>query len=876
MRVFAAWRRRTKRDEELAKELCFHLDEHVQDLIAAGVPPDEARRQARLALGGVDQITERVRDGRPRAWLDHLLHDLRDARRSLRRTPGVTAAVVALITLVIAGNTTVFSMLHAVLTKPAPGVQARNLVTIDLMLKDRPYNGGNSYPNYLDYAAQSTTVRPLLVDAFQHFTFTTEDGSYAVNGSAVSTNYFETLEVRPALGRGFTADDDRGGAAGLVAVVSDRLWQRRLHGAPDVIGRAVTVNGHAAMIIGVAPPDFSGGFIGEDSVWIPLLAYARVRSSERELNDRSNRAMGIYGQLAPGASLAQARTEFAAISRRLQGAYPESDRDLVGVPIAYSVIPPGSLLHREGPHFLAVFSVVTLLTVAIVCANVANLMLARSAARQRELALRQSLGASRGRIVRMLVAEGVLVSLVACGVAWLSALAVCKILVHLLPPDPSSGATFNVDFTPDWRVTVYAMALAMLGTVAFTLAPAVRAWRQDVLPWLKAGEHGVVQGRSKLSATLVVLQLAFSVLLLISAGLGYRSLSLVNSLSLGFNPDHLLLVSVNTSGSAATPETNRVLLDKLRDRAHAVPGVASVSFTRWPSGWGGEPVRLRATDQPVRVERNDVGPDYLKVLGLAPLAGREFEPRDGSRTTSGAVVNQHLATLLWPAQSAIGQTLLAGSDAQPVEVIGVAPDAFFTGFRREPHPNFIFELEHGAPGPVTFYIRYAGDLGAAVSSIGRAFREVDANVPLVAVRTMERELDAARWPVLTIITLLTTFAAGSLSIAVIGQYAVVAFGMRRRTRDLGVRMALGASSRDILGDVVGEGMRMTAVGLAIGFALSLAAGAALKSVLYGISPTDARTYAGVFGLLAAASLLACYLPARRATRIDPIQALRQE
>jgi macrolide transport system ATP-binding/permease protein len=875
-----SWLRRRRLDRELEKELRFHLDEHARQLIAQGVAAHDAHRRARLDLGGFEQVTERVREGRPDAAVDQLLHDLRDALRSLARTPGLTAAVITLIALVIGGNTTVFSIVHGILTKPAPGVPTRDLVTLDLMVNGRPFNGGNSYPNYLDYAAQSTTVRPLLVDRYERFTLTVADGSYSLRGDAVSGNYFDTLGVRPIAGRTFTGEDERAQASALPAVISERVWRRQFASAPDVVGQAMALNGIPSVIVGVAPPRFAGVVLGTSSdIWVPLIPYARAHRTERELIDRADIGMGIFGRLAPGIPLARARAEFAAISRRLETAYPATNKERVAMPIAYSAIATGSLLSRQGSYMLAIFSVITLLTVLIVCANVANLMLARAAARQRELALRQSLGASRTRIVRMLLVEGIVVSLIAWVAALGCAFGVARLLARLLPPDPSSGTTLNADFTPDLKVAAYAMALALLGTVAFTLLPAVRAWQQEVLPWLKAGEHGVVQGRSRIASVLVVMQLAFSVLLVTSAGLAYRSLSAMSRLDLGYRTDHLLLAAVNTAGSAATPDAHRVLLEQLQERMRAIPGVTSVSHARWMYSGRGQQVHRPGGSMPVHADQNYVGPGYLEVLGMAPLAGGEFTRRDVRRANPGAIINRHLAEALWPGESAVGQTMIVGQDQQVVEIVGVMPNALFSGYRRDASLNFVLRSglqEPGAPGETTFYLKYSGSLDPVAPALVRAVREVDANVPVVAVRTMERQLESDRWPAMAIITLLTVFAVGSLTVAVIGQYAVIAFSIRRRTRDFGVRMALGASSRHILSDVLGEGLRMTVAGLLGGFGLSLVAGAALGGLLYGISPTDARTYAAVFTLLAAASLAASYLPARRATRIDPMQALRQE
>ena len=377
MRWFRTWFRRNRLDRDLARELDTHLDLHVHHLMAGGVSPAEARRRARLELGGVDQVAERVRDVRAGAGLDSAMHDVRDAFRGLRRTPGVTLTAIALIALVIGGNTTIYSMVHAVLTKPAPGVRGGGLVTLELRIKGRPAGPAHSYSDYVEYASQSQTVAPLLASLFQRFTVTVEGASHALNGLEISSNYFDTLGVKVVRGRAFTEEENRLDPSGLAAVVSDAFWQNHLRGAANVVGRSIIVNGHPTTIVGVAPPGFQGAWLTDRTdVWVPLLAYSRIHG-----RPRAGRTIGsgpiINGRLAPGVSLSQARAEIATISARLQAAHPETNRDKsVGV-VPYSMTAGGdSIVSTRGPQFLAVFSLVTALTLMIVCANVANLMLA--------------------------------------------------------------------------------------------------------------------------------------------------------------------------------------------------------------------------------------------------------------------------------------------------------------------------------------------------------------------------------------------------------------------------------------------------------------------------------------------------------------------
>jgi predicted permease len=530
---------------------------------------------------------------------------------------------------------------------------------------------------------------------------------------------------------------------------------------------------------------------------------------------------------------------------------------------------------------LAIFSVVTVLTIAIVCANVANLLIARAVVRQREMALRQSLGASRARIVRGLLAEGLVLAVVAWIVACLFAWIVSRMVVRLLMPVAQSEILMP-DLTPDWTVVGYALVLALLCTIAVTLGPALRTWRQQLLPFLKVGEQSVVQARSTLSRGLVVLQLAFSVLLLTTAGLAQRSLSLQDSADVGFNTRNLLLATVNTSASADDAKGNRALVEALRERLERLPGVERASYlpggrglSNWPF-----PVRRNRPAQPVTAVENRVASGFFSTLGVPFIAGQDFRP-DETRTRPAVIVTHQVAEALWPGESAVGKVLVAGPDARAVEaeVVGVVRDAFFAGRSSDTRPRYVFFAaaeRPGPPGETTFYIRHSGSQAALGPAVAKAFRELDARVAMANLRSLESQIAFDAAPLWMLATLLTLFAGGSLLIAAIGQYAVVAFDGRRRSREFGVRIALGASSRQLVSSVISESFRLTALGLLIGFALSVAVGMALARVLYGVTPTDPATFAGVFVLLAGASLLASYLPARRAATTDPMVVLRTE
>lgn len=883
--------RRGRIDREIRDELAAHLAMATEDRIARGESPDEARFAAMREMGNAGLVRDATRGVWTSTAAEQLFQDLRFGGRILWHAPGLSASAILLVALVIGGNTTVYSGVHRLLTAPASGVTTARLVGIGEVSPETPRFGYlTSYPNFLDIAAQTTTIQRLTAWADEGLTVGIDGASYAVFGSPVTTTFFDTLGVALTVGRGFLDEDDRLGRAGLVAVISDRLWRERFGQAPDIVGRAMTVNGLPATIVGVAAPRFQGGNLtpGAD-VWFPITAFHEAAGTSHTLSDRRRVSVLAVGQLVPGVSLSQAQAELTALAAQLRAAYPEDNKDRRAVVFPYSVTAFLPFAQLAAP-FLAIFSIVTVLTLLIVSANVANLMLARAVVRQRETAVRQSLGASRARIVRMLLAEGLTISAAAWAAAYVSAWWVSWALVRLLPP---SQQGLMPDLRPDWQVAAYAMALAVLATLAFTMAPALGVWRQQTLPWLKAGEQAIAPGRSTVSSALVVVQLAFSVLLLTSAGLAYRAVSLLDSDDVGFRHENLLLVTLRTGrerflpsdrpATSAERDASVALLERMRERLGNVHDVESVAYARRVPGpylLTGVPVWRAGRSEPASAMRRLVGPDYLETLGLAPIAGRDLNGADRLGGTRVAVISQRLATTLFPAQTPLGHTLQVGRDREEVEIVGVAPDALFDGPSHDPHPSFVFladQQESGGPTVrPTFFIRYRGDLEAIAPAAGRAIADVDPQLPILAMRTMTSQLETVTVLERQIATMLAFFAAGSLVIAALGQYAITAFNMRRRTRDFGVRLALGASAQQIQKGVLREAFRLTTIGLLIGFALSVAVALLFRNILIGVTPTDPVTYIGVFTLLTNASILASYLPAWRAGRVNVIEALRQD
>ena len=809
---------------------------------------------------------------------EQFFRDLTDAARILTRSPGLSLAIVALIAIGIGGNTAIYSMMHAVLSGKAPGITAGNLVTIGALRDGRPADpGDHSYPEYLAYATRSRTMQSIAAMKFERFNMVLPDGMSArLRGQLLTSNYFRTVGVSPVLGREFTPEEARG-AAPLAAVITDHVWENQFHRASGVLGKSVLLNGLTATIVGVLPPRFHGTtFAPNLEIAVPIVSYMRLRGTEEQLANPGTRGVGIIGRLAPGATIETAQREFDDLAALLQAAFPEAEKSKRSIVAPYTATAFGP---NSGPQRRLAFNLlmaVAFLTLLVVCANVANLLLARSVARDREVALRLSLGAPRSRILRALFAEGLLLSLVAAAAALVFAEWATRAIVGLFPP-LESGARLDANLAPDWRVGAYAILLAVVCTVVFSLAPAWRAWRQDLLSSLKRGEHGIVSGRSKVASTLMVAQLAMCVVLLVGGGLAWRSLSLMTSIDFGFPRDHLLLAGVSLADGAG--------LERVRQSIAALPGVESASWTiaAPPDShpWRNLPAQATDGGPVLPTDGTRVGRDYLRTLGAPILEGSE------NWQGASAVVNQKLAQALWPGQAAVGHTFILGTNTTPIRVIGVVANGAFSAVADdgsfEPAAArqrfFLFVPDAGiatAGQDRTFEIRYRGSLGELVPAVTAAVHRTDPRLTVFSVRTMNTEWGQFTSPVRALVRLVACFAFGGLIVASVGLYAVVAFYTGKRARELGIRAALGASPSQAARLIVGEGLLLTALGLALGLAICGIAGKAVAHLLFGVTPTDPVTWMSVAALLAAISLAASWLPARRAAKIDPMSALRQD
>jgi predicted permease len=803
-----------------------------------------------------------------------LARDFRHSARALRKSPGSSAAVAILFALGIGVNTTIYSMIHGVLTKPAPGVTADRLVSFGVSRNDHAMDPGeNSFASYLQYIDSIRSFESIAASVVERFNMTVRDGSsYRLRGELVTGNYVRTLGVRVVKGRDFTEEEARG-AAPLPAIIDWFVWQNQFQGSPDVLGQSIVLNGQPATIVGVTQAGFHGTmFAPTMEVCVPVIPWVRLR------NANIGRGVILIGRLRRGVSITSAQAEFDTLTQNLQEGIPESQRCRV-ILAPYSATAFGPVSGPQTRRFMAIVMGVAILTLMIVCANVASLTLGRADARRREIALRLALGASAGRIARLIFAEGLMLAAVSATAAMLIASWVCR-LIPKLAPQLESGASATFDLTPDWRVVLYTLLLALGASVVSTVGPAWRAIRQDP-------QRGIAQRRSRSATMLAVAQVAFSLVLLIGGGLAWRSLSLMESSDLYFNKDHVLLAAVNTGVSDPDP----LLLDRIRRRLSGLPNVVSVSWAiaspPHSHPWMAQPARALGGTATVPTDGTYAGPGYLETLQVPIMAGRGISANDLTSPNQAAVINQKMAKALWPKESAVGKQFVVGRGARAVEVVGVVPDgAFngvgldgsFSGLRKSERRPFIFMADTQRAGwpERTFHLRYTGDLNLVVREVRATVAAERAGLAVFSLRTMQAGWDEFTSPIRFMFTLLGWFGMGSLALAAVGLYAVVAFHTARRTREFGIRIALGASPRDVVRTVVREGLVTTAIGAAIGFALCAAAGRAFANLLYGVTPADPATYAGVVILLATVSAGACYIPARRAAQVDPIAALREE
>jgi predicted permease len=809
--------------------------------------------------------------------MDTLLQDLRYALRSLLRTPGFTLAVVLTLSLGIGANTGIFSMINALLLRDLPQVTRPN----ELALIGRTANNEGfdtfSYPDYVDLRNQSGAFQGVAAFSTVPVHVTGTGATERARGALVSENYFAVLGTSPARGRFFAPDEDQPGNPVQVVVLSAGLWQRAFGGRSDIIGKSIRLDNHPFEVIGIAPAGFQGINRGDQlDLFLPL-AMQTIAMPEfgSFITRRESVWLRLFGRLGPGASLAQAKTDLSGFAVQLAASSP--DRKGWGVTAATTVgFDP--FTQANIVSFLRLLQGAVILVLAIACANVANLLLVRSAARRRELAIRASLGAGRGRILRQLLTESAVLATMG-GVGGLLLAYWGSDLLKTLPALQLGG---DVDLSPDGRVLLFTLAIALAAGVLFGLLPAFYTARSDLSGELRqSAEIGRPRG-TRLRGALVVTQVAVSLVLLVAAGLFVRTLRNAYAVDPGFATD-VLVAQLDLGLQGYDEPRGRRFYEQLLRDLEALPGVRSASLALNRPFGGGFDTRIDAQGALIdaehrgyRTDRNSVSPSYFETMGITILRGRGFTARDVATSTPVAVINEAVAERLWPGQEAVGKRFVRTWGGPPLEVIGVARDAKYRNLFEERRLTFYQPLTQDYQAALVVHLRPTGDPLALAGPLQHAVRALDPDLPVYRIQPLAERLAGSLGQQRTAATLIGGFGALALLLAAIGLYGAIAYSAMQRTREFGIRIALGAQTPDVLRQVLREGMVLGVLGLAIGLVGAVAITRVLRSQLFGVTPTDPLSFTVVSLLLLVVAVVASLVPAKRATRVDPMVALRSE
>lgn len=817
--------------------------------------------------------------------MDTLIKDLRYGMRGLVKQPGFTAVAVLSIALGIGVNITIFSFVNAALFRPLPFHEPDRLARVwD--------NNAVSYPDYVAYRVGTTAFSGLAAYAQRPMSLTVNGQSNRVWSEFVSSNYFEVLKANPTLGRSFLGEEDRLGANPVV-VISNSLWRGSFNSDPNVIGKSFSLNQRPYTVIGVMPEKFVGAtVISVPDLWVPLSMEPVANPGSRTLSSPDDGWLMMLGRLRPDAGIGAAQAEVETIAARLQQARRErnSGPELSGGRTVAVLAARGLMVPPQGrtPTLMVVgvLMAVVSLVLLVACANVANMLLARAVKRRKEIAVRLSLGAGRWRITRQMLTESLLLSIIGGGAGLLVALWGTTLLAALLPPSVS-GNVITPDVTPDVRVFTYTLLLSLATGVIFGLVPALQSSKPDLVTALKDEtiRLGVTRRRLTLRNLLVVSQIAVSVLLLVMAGLFIRNLRNTQHADPGFSTDAGLMASFDLGLAGYNGAQGKVFQQQLLERLRASAQVRSASYAETvPLGEGGNtsPLYVEGEATPDQfnessmVQHTTVATDYFKTLGIPLVRGRDFNDSDTASSTPVVIVNETLAQRLAPDGNAIGKRLRMDSQGAYLEVVGVARDIKYHQLAEAPLFFGYRPLSQRYRSVLTLHVSTAGDPGSLIGQVRSEVKTLDPDLPLTDVKTMQEHMRLPLAPAKLFASLSSAFAVLAMLLTAIGLYGVMAYVVGSRTREIGIRMALGAQIGGVRKLIIGQGMRLALTGIALGLIAAFAATRVLTSLLYGVSATDPITFIGVAVLLAGVALFACYIPAQRATKVDPLDALRYE
>jgi len=875
----AALFRRRRLEDDLDEELRSHLEMAVELNLRKGMSAEEARREALRSFGGVEQTKETYRDQRGLPMIETTLQDLRFGLRMLRRSPGFSLLAILCLTLGIGANAAVFSWVEGILFRPYPLVTHQEQLFALTGTARGEGRTAISWPDLLDLQRGCTLIDSFIVNKIMGTALSIGDRAEILTGSIVSTNYFDAIGVHPLLGRGFEPGEDSGRNAHPVTVISYQLWQSRFKGDPQIIGKTQRLNNVVHTIVGVAPEGFYGTFVGwAMQFWVPASMEETFEAGGYKLEDRGARWIEAYVRLKPGVTRQQAQQEMSAVAKRLEADYPDTNRGR-GIQLWPLWQTPFNNAGTLLPTLEIMFAVVVFVLL-IACANVGNLLLVRSFARRHEMTVRLAIGAGRGRLLKQLFTEGLILAAIGAAGGLLVAHWCRHALVLLFPA--RGGVAMHLPGEIDWRVLALSAGVCVIATLLLGLVPAMQTGKIDLAGALKSDSAGVVGGggRAWVRSGLVVVQVSLSFILLVGAGLLMRSLQKIRNTSPGFSTRNVLDTAVLLVSAGYDAPRAQSFQDELLERVKALPGVEAAAFARMtPLSYGSfssTPIAVDGYQPPPEeqptVQYNEVGPDYFATMGIPLVSGREFTRADDEKAALVAVVNETMAAKYWRGKNPIGERVQV--KGRWMQVVGVAKDSKYDSVRETPKPFFYVSRRQNFTIGAGLYIRTRLSPETMAMALTREVHALDANLALYEVITLQEQLDRSTSPQMVAVTLVGVLGGLALLLAAVGLYGVMSYAVSQSTRELGLRMALGAGATNLLKLVLARGLALTASGVALGAAVALALTRLLGSLLYKVSPRDPRAFASAFVVMTITALAASLLPAWRATRTDPVQALR--
>jgi predicted permease len=875
-RRIAAWLHREKFDQEMQDEMRLHLDLRETEHADRGLSADEAHSAAHRRFGNATRIQEKSREAWGWTWLEQLLQDVRYGLRTMRRNPGFTAVAVIALALGIGANTAVFSVVNAVLLRPLAYEDSDRLAVI-------LYRGVDpvSPANFLDWQKDNHVFSRMAAAEYFEPNLSDQSAPERVVGLHITHDMLPLLGVRPLLGRMFLQEEDEPGKEHEI-ILSYGLWQRRFSGDESVAGKTVNLDGVRYTIVGVMPLEFKFApfWVTKAQFWVPFPMKQRA-------GDRGGNSLRVFARLRDGVSLEQAQAEMATITARMEQQYPGTNRDMVVVPLKEKVI------GNVRPALLVLLGAVGFVLL-IACANVAHMLLARSAARQKEIAVRSALGARHGRMLRQFLTESLLLALLGATAGLLVAFAGIRLLVALGPSDIPRVETVGFDI----RVLLFVLFASVITGVVFGLAPAWQTSRAVLNDALKESARGSSKGilRNRLRSALVISEFALALVLLIGAGLMVRSLTALLAIDPGFDPHYVLTMIVSVAGTREADASHRAaFFHDAIEKAGALPGVESVSATNhlplagdlWVFGFYAEGTPLPKPGESASAAYRIVYPGYFKTMRIPFVRGRDVTEADNLSSPNVVVINEFMAQQQWPGENALGKRIALGNLQTPAwkTVVGVVKNEVRDHWADPPTAQMFIpylQSQDLLSGQQTYYqyltlvVRSSGDPAAQAASVTAAIHSLDRNIAVAEVQTMDDVVFNSNSQPRFYALLLTGFALTALVLAGIGIYGVMSYMVSRRTQEIGIRMTLGARPGAVLRMVIRQGMALVLVGAAAGLAGALLLSRLMSSLLYGVGSNDPATFVVVTAVLIVVALAANYVPARRATKIDPMAALRSE